>query len=83
MDREINIDFILALDAEIIRLKRTRNSLLNIASTPPEILGRIFQFTITTDPTTKSPALLRNSGPRGAIIWRIGNDDTFDLESTR
>jgi len=47
MDREINHDSILALDAQIIQLKRTRNSLLNIARIPPEILGRIFRFNIT------------------------------------
>ena len=46
MGREINLDSILALDAEIIRLKRTRNSLLNIARIPPEILGHIFCFNI-------------------------------------
>jgi len=46
MDREINHDAILALDAEIIRLKRTRNSLLNIACIPPEILGHIFRFNV-------------------------------------
>ena len=51
MNRELNIDSILALDEqirvtqdpqEIIELKRTRNSLLNIARIPPEILGHIF-----------------------------------------
>jgi len=46
MDREINHDAILALDAQIIRLKRTRNSLLNIARIPPEILGHIFRFSV-------------------------------------
>jgi len=46
MGREINLDSILALDAEIIRLKRTRNSLLNIARIPPEILGHIFRFNV-------------------------------------
>ena len=46
MGREINLDSILALDAQIIRLKRTRNSLLNIARIPPEILGHIFRFNI-------------------------------------
>jgi hypothetical protein len=49
MDREINLDSILALDAEIIRLKRTRNSLLNVTRIPPEILGHIFHFSITED----------------------------------
>jgi len=47
MDREINLNSILALDAEIIRLKRTRNSLLNIARIPPEILGHIFRFNVS------------------------------------
>ena len=42
--REINHDAILALDAQIIQLKRTRNSLLNITRIPPEILGHIFRF---------------------------------------
>jgi hypothetical protein len=46
MDREINIDSILALDAGIIRLKRSRNSLLNIARVPPEILGKIFYLNV-------------------------------------
>jgi len=51
MGREVNIDSILALDgrikeitAELIRLKRSRNSLLNIARVPPEILGYIFHL---------------------------------------
>jgi hypothetical protein len=47
MGSEVNLDSILALDAEIIRPKRTRNSLLNIARIPPEILGHIFHFSIT------------------------------------
>ena len=47
MGREINLDSILALDANIIRLERTRNSLLSIARIPPEILGHIFHFSIT------------------------------------
>jgi hypothetical protein len=47
MGREVNLDSILALDAEIIRLKRTRNALLNITRIPPEILGHIFRFNIT------------------------------------
>jgi hypothetical protein len=49
MGREVNLDSIMALDAEIIRLKRTRNSLLNVARIPPEILGHIFRFNITED----------------------------------
>ena len=47
MNREVNIDSIAALNVEIIRLKRTRNSLLNIARIPPEILGYIFRFNTT------------------------------------
>lgn len=57
MDREINIDSNLALDREIaeraeeiIRLKRTRNS-LKIWRTPPEVLGYIFCLSV------KSPAI--------------------------
>ena len=48
MGSEINLDSILTLDAEIIRLKRTRNSLLNIARIPPEILAHIFCFNVDT-----------------------------------
>ena len=52
MDREINFHSILALEKEIeeheraiIRLKRTRNSLLNVSTLlPPEVLGRIFSW---------------------------------------
>jgi hypothetical protein len=47
MGSEVNLDSILALDVEITRPKRTRNSLLNIARIPPEILGHIFHFSIT------------------------------------
>jgi len=53
MGREVNIDSILVLDerikeitAELARLKRTRNSLLNVARIPPEILGRIFHLNV-------------------------------------
>ena len=42
MGREIGLSD--SINAEIIRLKRTRNSLLNIARIPPEILGHIFHF---------------------------------------
>jgi len=54
MDREINIDSILALEEQIkeheraiIKLKRARNSLLNVSKLPPEVLGNIFQWNIT------------------------------------
>ena len=47
MSREIYyLDPTPAPDAETIQLKRTRNSLLNIARIPPEILGHIFHFNI-------------------------------------
>jgi len=53
MDRETNIDSISALEEEIkehertaIRLKRTRNSLLNVSKLPPEVLGNIFGWNV-------------------------------------
>ena len=54
MGRETNIDSIRALDEQIrehekaaIKLKRTRNSLLNIFKLPPEVLGKIFHCNVT------------------------------------
>ena len=55
MGREINIDRILYLEKQIeegagdtIKLKRARNSLLNISTiVPPEILGSIFLWNVT------------------------------------
>ena len=62
MDREINLDSILALEKQIeeqcdeghektiIQLKRTRNSLLNVSTLlPPEILGSIFSWNVILD----------------------------------
>ena len=56
MGRETTIDSIQALDkrieevtAELIQLKRARNSSLTVARVPPEILGYIFRFNITTE----------------------------------
>jgi len=56
MDQEQNIDSILALDKQIkghkghgktiIQLRRTRNSLLNVSTLPPELLGSIFRWNI-------------------------------------
>ena len=46
IDCELNADSILALDKQIIQLKHTRNSLLNVARIPPEILGHIFRFNV-------------------------------------
>ena len=56
MDREINLDAIRALESQIkehegaiIRLKRTRNSFLNVSTLPPEILGAIFRWNVIPD----------------------------------
>ena len=53
MDRETNIDSIRSLEEgikeherAIIKLKRTRNSLLNISKLPPEVLGNIFCWNV-------------------------------------
>ena len=53
MDREANIDSIRALEEEVkeheravIKLKRTRNSLLNVSKLPPEVLGNIFVWNV-------------------------------------
>ena len=54
MDREVNIDRIRALEEQIkeqewaiAKLKRARNSLLNISKLPPEVLGNIFRWNVT------------------------------------
>ena len=54
MDREINIDSIRALEEQIkvqekatAKLKRARNSLLNVYTLPPEVLGNIFRWNVT------------------------------------
>jgi hypothetical protein len=57
MDREINFDSIRALEEQIqehertlIKLKRARNSLLNVSTLlPPEILGQIFRWNVIPD----------------------------------
>ena len=57
MGREINIERIRDLDkqieegvGDIIKLKRARNSLLNISTiVPPEILGSIFRWNVILD----------------------------------
>jgi hypothetical protein len=53
MDRETNVDSIRALEEQIkehekaiIKLKRTRNSLLNVSTFPPEVLGNIFRWNV-------------------------------------
>jgi hypothetical protein len=56
MHRETNIESIRSLESQIkehhdeqtiIRLKRSRNSLLNVSALPPEILGDIFHRNVT------------------------------------
>ena len=51
---EINIKSILALEEQIreyetaiVKLKRARNSLLNVSKLPPEVLGDIFRWNVT------------------------------------
>ena len=61
MDREIDIDSILALDAEIVRLKRSRNS-FDIARVPPEILGKIFYLNVMPEfSVTRFPGIQAGS----------------------
>ena len=54
MSEESNIDSIRALDEKIkeqervlIKLKRARNSFLNVSKLPPEVLGNIFRWNVT------------------------------------
>ena len=54
MGREANVDSIRALEEQIkehertiIKLKRARNSLLNVSTLPPEVLGNIFRWNVT------------------------------------
>ena len=54
MDCEINIDSICVLEEQIrkhekaaIRLKRVRNSLLNVSRLPPEVLSKVFHWNVT------------------------------------
>jgi hypothetical protein len=54
MGREINIDSIQVLEEQIedheraiVKLKRARNSLLNVSTLPPEVLGNIFRWNVT------------------------------------
>ena len=56
MGREINLDSIRVLDKKIeeyeraiVKLKRTRNSLLSVMTLPPEILGSIFHWSVIPD----------------------------------
>ena len=56
MDRETNIHSIRALEEQIrdsehesaaVKLKRARNSLLNVSKFPPEVLGNIFRWNVS------------------------------------
>ena len=56
MDRETNIHSIRALEEQIrnsehesaaVKLKRVRNSLLNVSKLPPEVLGNIFRWNVS------------------------------------
>jgi len=56
MDCETNIDSIRALEEQIrehertvIKLKRARNSLLNVSKLPPEVLGNVFRWNVTRE----------------------------------
>jgi len=56
MDCETNIDSIRALEEQIreheravIKLKRARNSLLNVSKFPPEVLGNVFRWNVTRE----------------------------------
>ena len=68
MGRQTNIDSILALEnriqetaTELIQLKRSRNSLLDVARIPPEILGYIFHLKITPAVGFRFPSLHKGS----------------------
>ena len=60
---EINIDSILALEkrieqglGDVVQLKRTRNSLLNISTrVPPELLGQVFRWNVTPERLSGEP----------------------------
>ena len=91
VDRGIHADFILALDKQVVQLKRSRSSLLNVARIPLEVLGYTFRFNVelkaggghfagfaTTDP--KSPAAPRSSGVSGITVWKIESDSTLGLD---
>ena len=56
MGREVNVESIRTLEEQIeeheraiIKLKRARNSLLNVSRFPPEVLGNVFRWNITLE----------------------------------
>ena len=63
MGPEINIDSILVLEkrieeglGDVVQLKRTRNSLLNIYTrVPPELLGEVFRWNVTPERLSDEP----------------------------
>jgi len=74
MGCEINIDSLMALDkrikevmAELARLKRSRNSILNVARIPPEILGHIFRLHIMPESSGSRPLKVRK-GSYGILL---------------
>ena len=85
MGREINIDRIRDLDKQIeegagdmVELKRTRNSLLNISTiVPPEILGSIFRWNLTSE--TGFPPT--NGYPEGTYNFLLVCHHWFEVAS--
>ena len=56
LEEQINAESIRALEEQvkghekaIIKLKRARNSLLNVSTLPPEVLGKVFRWNITLE----------------------------------
>ena len=84
MGREINIDRILALEkqieggtGDIIKLKRARNSMLNISTiVPPEILGSIFRWNVISD-----GVLLFEALPKDAYNFLLVCHHWFEVAS--
>ena len=82
MVREVNIDSIRALEKQIeeheraiIRLKRTRNSLLNVSTLlPPEILGNIFRWNVIPDGDFGGP-------PKGSYNFLLVCRHWFEVAS--
>lgn len=85
MGREVNEDWIRDLEkkieegtADIIQLKRARNSLLNISTrVPPEILGSIFRWRITPDTYNPHPLPF----PRGSHNFLLVCHHWFEIGS--
>ena len=83
MVREINLDSIQALEAQIqehertlIKLKRARNSLLNVSTLlPPEILGRIFRWNAIPDGDFGGP-------PKGSYNFLLVCHHWFQVASS-